>query len=136
MIVRSALGFPLEIISKASAWIIGHKGKAYRTKHHICYRHGDKSITIPRGWRFDGATFAPNLRRSDGCISDAFPVHDKGWETGTWDDGSPITFARNNRNMVMILLAEGFPCWVVSLYEQGVSLHRMRAKWIETHGHA
>jgi hypothetical protein len=136
-IAMSIAAFPLELIAKLAAYAVGLKGKPYTTRSHVryaCPKLG-LSMTPGRGFRFDGATCAPNLRRTDGEISHAFPVHDLGWERGTWDNGTPISFDRNNHNMVVIMAQEGFPPWVLDLYERGVSLPIMRRLWRKRHGH-
>jgi len=133
----SIAGFPLELFSKLGAYCIGRQGKAYSTNHQIVYTcHSlGKTLTVPKGFHFDGATCAPNLRTDDGEISHAFPVHDMCWMTAEWDDKTEMTFERANLNMAACLSADGFPPRIINWYYRGVSLPIMRKLWRKQHGH-
>lgn len=127
------IGWPIELPRK----LFAKNHKPYKVKIGFVFTcpYTKKTKTIPSGYRYDGATCAPNLRDKHWQISRAFAVHDKGWEDGTWDCGSEMSFDENNRNLETILLRDGFPHIVVDVYHGGVSLDTMRQLWIHTHKH-
>lgn len=90
-------------------------------------------MSTPPDQYYDGATHAPDLKDCKGRNSAAFPIHDLGWVTGVFDDGSPISFRHNNDLMTLILILEGHPMRGVKLYSWGVNLPGMEEKWINTH---
>ena len=128
---------PFEVPSKVTAWVTGNKGRAYVLPSVAMYRCNrlHKTMTAPAGYRYDGATYAPNLRWINGERSHAFVIHDIGWDRGRWDDGTPITFDQNNANMVSVMDVEGFPQWVIRVYGWGISREFMRRRWVRAHGH-
>ena len=129
-IARAIAGIPGEIVFRAF-------GVRYRLGRTVCFRHQTEGWMIVAwgGTLYDGFTYAPNLRKADGSVSDAAAIHDEGWLTGRKFDGRILTFDENNFAFRAILDKEGHPEFVKDLYEWGVSLPRMRRLWREKHGH-
>jgi len=125
-------GVPIEIIRR----VFGIRWRLPETIRHESVRHFGKTLTAAGGMLYDRFSFAPNLRKQDGSPSDAAPVHDQGWESGEWDDGSVLTFDQNNAEMFDILISEAHQVWVCDLYRRGVSADFMRRKWEDKHGHS
>lgn len=101
----------------------------------VWFDRDTKRTQIAReGMRHDRATLAPNLRKRDGSHSDAFPIHDTGWETGTWMGGFVLTFNQNNGLLYDILRAEKHPVWLCDLYYEWVSKDFMRKRWTQKFG--
>lgn len=88
----------------------------------------------PLRYPYDGATAAPDLHDALCRESAAFPIHDRGWELGTDERGTPISFDHNNAAMLDIMLREGHPLYGVRLYARGVTADFMRRKWESDHG--
>ena len=122
---------PVEIIRRVIGWNYTVRG----TYTHHCPYTG-RTLTVKDRMRYDSFTYAPNLRRADGGPSRAAQVHDVGWVTGKWDDGTPLTFEECNEAFLLILIEEKHPARVVDWYYDGVSLPFMRRKWQKLHGHA
>ena len=75
----------------------------YILKYTIYYhseRYG-KSVTVPKGYKSDGATGAFDI------YSEAWFVHDKICEFGVWDDGSLVTRHQAAKVLSDILKSEG-----------------------------
>ena len=103
-------------------------------------RHYDeqtgKTLTAPTCMEYDKATLFPNLLKLDGSDSDGWPIHDRAWTTGTWDDGTEITFDDSNRVLRDILINERQRGWIVRAVNRGVSLPIMRYLWRRKFHHA
>lgn len=67
-----------------------------------------KMITVPKGRKSDGATFATDID------SESWWVHDELCLEGKWDDGSPVTAIQAARVISDILWYEGR--WFRSVY--------------------
>jgi len=67
--------------------MFGHKKGYYTNQNRIEYYSSeyDKFVTVPEGYKSDGATGA-----FDVCNT-SWMVHDKLCDTGIWDDGTPCT---------------------------------------------
>ena len=88
----------------------GRHGFKYRLEQPIYYyseRYG-KEVRVPRGYLSDGATGAIDID------SLSWWVHDKLCDTGTWDDGTPVTNWQASHVLSDILKSEGR--WVRSKY--------------------
>ena len=124
-------GYPGEIVGRIMRvkWILPET---------VIYQDAatDRTLTALNGYPYDSFTYAPNLRRADGRRSVAAAIHDVGWERGTWDDGSILTFDENNAAFAAILAKEKHPAPIRRAYGRGVSAGFMRRKWIRKHGHA
>ena len=78
--------------------------KKYTLENEIVYkspRYG-KTITVPAGYKSDGATGVPDLSFT------AYFVHDWICENGKWDDGTPITNWQASNVYSDILNSKGF----------------------------
>lgn len=64
-----------------------------------------KYITIPFSYPSNGANYVKDL------VPDAFFVHDKGCETGEWDDGSKMCNRELSFVYYDILRYHGVPWW-------------------------
>ncbi|MCP4493396.1 MAG: hypothetical protein GY820_39730 [Gammaproteobacteria bacterium] len=129
--LRVIRGVPVEIFRRLIGWkwvlpeeIYWHDNKTGR------------SLSPPGGMRYDRYTLFPDLQKKDGKPSDGSPVHDYGWETGKWDDGSVLTFDDNNRVLRDILIDEQHRPKIICLVTWGVGLPIMRRKWKKLHRHA
>lgn len=71
-------------------------------------RYG-KTVTVPKGYRSDGAT-GPAID----IWSDAWWVHDVLCDRGTWDDGTPCTNWQASAVLADILADEGR--WARAIY--------------------
>lgn len=77
--------------------------KRYTLPYQINYyspRYG-KFVTVPMGYRSDGATGAWDI------WSEGWWVHDKLCDTGTWDDGTPCYNNQASQVLSDILKKEG-----------------------------
>lgn len=77
--------------------------KKYKLPYTIEYkspRYG-KTVIVPKGFKSDGATGAWDI------WSESWWVHDKICDTGTWEDGTPITNWQASSVLADILRAEG-----------------------------
>jgi hypothetical protein len=124
------IGFPFEIALKIF-------GGRYETAHKILFidRHTGRTILIPTNFKFDGFSFAPDLRKKDGTRSDGAPVHDFGWRYGKWDNGDTLTFDQCNDALRQVLLDEDQPKWAVKAYIFVVKRRCLRRKWYKRLGH-
>ncbi len=87
--------WPLDMFSKKMK---------YTTKQAIFYYSPryKKSVTVPKGYKSDGATYAPDLSKT------AFFVHDWLCEEHGFDDGVECTRRQASRVYADILKARGF----------------------------
>lgn len=82
----------------------------YISEREIIYvcRYTGNTATVPIGMKSDGATFVWDIK------SDSWWVHDKLCDTGTWDDGTPVTAFEASRVLGTILWQE--ERWFRSVY--------------------
>lgn len=73
-----------------------HNFKYVVMKPCVC-QYGDRTITAPKGFMTDGATFAPDL-------GIGWLIHDVLYARHTYDDGEPIT--RRKADLIMYHLLE------------------------------
>jgi len=128
--IKVIAGIPVEILRR----LLGIKWTLDRTITHYDALTG-KTLTAWLGMWYDRFTLFPDLRKKDGTPSDGSPVHDAGWIRGTWDDGTILLFADNNRVLRDILTKEEHKDAIVDAVDWGVGLGIMRDKWRKTHGH-
>lgn len=74
---------------------------------YVSPRYG-RSLTVPKGYKSDGATGALDI------WSRAWWVHDMACETGQWDDGHPMSNWDASTVLSDILLEEGR--WARAVY--------------------
>ena len=87
--------WPLDIFSKKKKYIAPREFTYYSPRYK-------KSITVPMGYRSDGATYAPDLSNT------AFFIHDWLCEENGFDDGTPATRLQASWVYADILKEKGF----------------------------
>ena len=99
---------------------------SYTVKHPFPYfsPRYHRVLLIPKGFKCDGATWAPNLGR-------AWIVHDWMFAAQCWADGTPIKWREANRVMQDIMESEGWPRWVVRAFRAGIRTKWSHAAWKE-----
>jgi hypothetical protein len=77
--------------------------KPYALPYELVYRSPryGRTVTVPAGYRSDGATGALDI------WSEGWWVHDRLCDRGTWDDGTPVTNWQASRVLSDILASEG-----------------------------
>ncbi len=100
--------------------------KKYINPRDITYhsRRYDKSLTVLKGFESDGSTASPNLGKG-------WLFHDRAFEHGHWDDGTPIEFKQANRIMADIMEDEGWPKLIRKAYWRGIKSRICRRTWNE-----
>ena len=78
------------------------KKMKYTAKESGSYTWHGKTISWPKGYQSDGATYAPDLSWT------AFFAHDRVCETGKWDDGTEVTNWEASTMYSDILKDKGF----------------------------
>lgn len=112
--------------------ILGHRYTLDRTIRIICPGCG-QSVTAQVPMRYDGASWAPDLRDCKRRHSAAFPVHDHGWGHPQFDSGEVLSFDHINALMCYVMMREGQPRYAIRTYARGVSCDMMRGAWLEKH---
>ena len=97
--------FPFDIFSKKMKYTAKEAHSYYSPRY-------DKSISWPKGYKSDGATYAPDVSW------EAFFAHDVACDRGKWDDGTAITRWEASNVYADILRGNGWFGKVISYHRK------------------